>query len=651
VSAKLLVLDIETYYDPAYSLKKMTIPEYVHDDRFHAHGLAIRYPDGKAAFRPDMAAAVAELQETYGPELEAVTVVLHNSYFDLYVLAHRFGLHVRHFVDTMLLSYHVHGRRSKSGGQDASLKALADRYCLPAKGDLDFMCGVRNPTPQQAARLRDYAIGDVNITYELALRLLPGVTRPEVELPIMTHTVRLFVERSIRVDAPAVEPLRNKVEQAVSGWFRKAAVLPEEVSKNTRFTKLLKEALARTGRELPLKQGKKDLIPATAKKDPAMLAMLHDGDPVVEALANARVGKKSQDQILARLDTIERITAATGGSLPVHLIYYGAHTGRFTGGGGHNCQNLGRSDLGGQVRGLLVPDPGHVFIIGDFAQIEARITAWLANDQTLLEGFRQGRDLYAEEAAGVFGCPVRKPTDLDPPDVKAFMASRRQVGKTMVLGLGFGMGALRFMNSMRMDRHAAKLFLDRTMTPEKCAAIVRRFRSCHPAILRLWRTLEDAFWNAILGHGRSVAGLRFERRNTEVLVWLPSGRALRYPGARIEDVHRTMPYLDQNGHEAEFERDGPAIVYGRETDLYGGKITENVVQAAARDILVEAILKLEAMGWSVVLHVHDEVVVAAPEADAERAKSEVERVLNTTPAWAAGLPVSSELKVETRYTK
>lgn len=651
MSAKLLVLDLETYYGPDYSLKKMSIPEYVHDDRFRALGLAIRYPDGRAAFRPDAAAAIEELRGEYGPKLETVTVVLHNSYFDLYVLAHRFGLHIRNFIDTMLLSYHVHGRRSKSGGQDASLKALAKLYGLPAKGDLDFMFGVMNPTPQQAACLRDYAVNDVNITYGLALRLLPKVTRPKAELPIMSHTVKLLVEGGVNVDPSAIAPLRDKVKQEVAEWFAKADVSPEEISKNKSFVKLLREALARTGREVPMKQGTKGLIPATAKKDPAMSAMLHDGDPVVEALANARTGKKSQDQLVARLDRMQRITTATGGLLPVHLVYYGAHTGRFTASGGFNFQNLGRSDLGGEVRGLLEPAPGHVFVIGDLAQIEARITAWYARDHSSLEGFRQGRDLYSEEATGVFGCPVRKPSKEDPPDAKEFLGARRQVGKTMVLGLGFGMGGLRFMNSLRADPHAAKLFHDRTMTPEKCAKIVRGFRTSHPAIPKLWGALETAARNAILGRKQEVCGLCFEQKGSELLVRLPSGRALRYPDARIEDSHRTIRYLDENGDEAECQPSGPAIVCGRENNLYGGKLTENVVQATARDMLVDAILKLETMGWTVVFHVHDEVVVMAQEAEAERAKVDVERVLSATPEWAGGLPVSSEVMVVDRYTK
>ncbi len=651
MSLRLLVLDIETYFDSDYSLKKLTVPEYVHNGRFHAHGLAIRHPDGSTAFRPDIDTAIAELQKTYGSELGSVTVALHNSYFDLYVLAHRFGLRVRNFIDTMLLSYHVHGRRSKTGGQDASLMALAARYGLPAKGDLHFMSGVRNPSPQQLAQLANYSVNDVNITYELALRLLPNVTRPEVELPLIMHTVKLFVARGLCVDVAGIEPLRGKIAHVVDEWFTKAGVSPEEVSKNKRFVELLGEALARTGRELPLKRGKNGLIPATAKKDPAMSAMLNDEDPVVEALANARVGKKSQDQLLARLDKMERIAAATGGSLPIHLVYCGAHTGRFAGGGGFNSQNLGRSALGGEIRGLLVPKPGHVFVVGDLAQIEARITAWFACDHAILDGFRQGRDLYSEEATGVFGCQVRKPTKEDPPGVKEFLGPRRQVGKTMVLGLGFGMGGLRFMNSLRADRHAAKLFRDRTMTPEKCAEIVRRFRAGHPAIPMLWHSLEDALWNTILGHEQAVRGLRFEKRETEVLVWLPSGRALRYPKARIEDVHRTALYLDENGDEAEFERDGPAIVYGRENNLYGGKIAENVVQATARDVLVEAVLGLERAGWPVVLHVHDEAVVAVRADEADKARSDMASILNRPPPWATDLPVSSEVSVELHYTK
>ena len=180
-----------------------------------------------------------------------------------------------------------------------------------------------------------------------------------------------------------------------------------------------------------------------------MLALVDDDDPAVAALARARLQKKGQDQKLARLETLDRIATATGGFLPPLLVYAGSHTGRFAGGGQFNIQNLGRDGIGGRVRNLLIPQPEHAFVLGDFAQIEARIVAWFAGEQTMLEGFRDGRDLYCEFASTTFGREVRKPHADDPPDVKKTLVALRQVGKKSILGLGYGMGSLRFMNVLR----------------------------------------------------------------------------------------------------------------------------------------------------------------------------------------------------------
>ena len=217
------------------------------------------------------------------------------------------------------------------------------------------------------------------------------------------------------------------------------------------------------------------MIPAIAKTDATMQALLDDDDPVVEALAHARLNKKGEDQKLARLATLRNIAEATGGSLPPYLVYCGGHTGRFAGGGGFSVQNLGRDGLGAKIRGLFIPKPGHTFIIADLAQIEARITAWYASELEMLEAFAQNRDLYLEFAARVFGCEVRKPTERDPLSLHEHLVALRQVGKRAVLGLGFEMGAHKFMATLQSDIQAAKLFASGELSPLICSDIVRLF--------------------------------------------------------------------------------------------------------------------------------------------------------------------------------
>ena len=218
------VLDIESYYDRNFTLEKLTIPGYVHDPRFHIYGLAIRWPDGKCEFNQDVDEAVKELRTRFGQRLERTTIVCHHSQFDLYVLARCFDTHPRHFVDTMLLAYHVDGRLEKGEGKEASLKALAERYRLPPKGDLDFMSGVRHPNVEQLAKLSAYAKRDVELPAALVELFLPQVTRPEIELPLMMHTVRLFTERGIKVDVPRIDHLETEIRQESQDVLQKAGV-------------------------------------------------------------------------------------------------------------------------------------------------------------------------------------------------------------------------------------------------------------------------------------------------------------------------------------------------------------------------------------------------------------------------------------------
>jgi DNA polymerase len=658
----LLTLDFETYYDAAFSLKRLTIPEYVHDARFHVHGLAIRHPDGRAEFRADVHAVLDELQALYGADLGNAIVLFHNASFDLYILTHYYRIRIRHFVDTMLLSHNVNGRRD-TGGVGASLKALAGHHRLQSKTDLSFMAGVRNPNPEEFAALSKYACNDVEITFQLALHLLPKVTRPEVELRIMAHSVRLFTDRFITVATNAIPALQQRIQNETASWLQQAGVMAEDAAKDGRFASLLEKALARTGRRLPLKPGKNGPIPAISKKDQAMLALLDDDAPVVSALAHARLEKKGECQLLAKLETLRRVSTATGGRLPVHLTYGGAHTLRFSGGQKFNIQNLGKSGFGLEMRHLLSARDGCKLVIGDLAQIEARVLAWLAGETDLLFAFAQGQDIYCDFASELLDERIRKSTKDDSDDVKRHFDSRRQLGKFAILGLGYAMGPLRCMNTLRADRITAPLFAAGVLSPLKCREVVRTYRRRFARITKLWDALEVGFRCAMSGSMERVDRITFERREEfpeasgvekfVMLAWLPSGRALRYPRPRLENEERTIRFLDASGDEAEFTPGGDSIAYGHGSgiSLYGGKLAENIVQAIARDILVESILRMEHGGYPVLFHVHDEVILEVESSRATTASEVLKTVLRTPPQWAAGLPLDADVRISHRYGK
>lgn len=637
----LLILDFETYFDTEYTLASLTIPEYVHDPRFHVHGLAIREPDGTCRFETDVPSAFHNLQARYGRALERCTVVCHNAAFDGYVLAHRYGIVPTYLIDTLLLAHHVHGRKDKGRGASASLKELALRYGLEPKGDVSFLRGIRFPTAPQLDALRAYAIHDVELTHAVALNLLPQISRPGVELRLMRHTLDLFIQRSVRVDVDAIPAMIAEHERAVQAHLLALGATETDLSSPKRFGALLTTALAKTDRTIPLKQGTRGLIPAIAKDDEPMLALREDPDPAVRALVQARLEKTSRSTQRARLETLRGIVQATGGVLPVTLQYYGAHTGRFSGGGRFNIQNLGRDGTGADIRRLLIARPGHRFVIADWSQIEARILAVLADDKALLAAFAAGRDVYSEYASRCFGREVRKPRPEDAPDVAGELKAMRHVGKTAVLALGFGEGAARFDAHLRCQPLIAPLFASGMLSLERCAEIVYGFRDDHPGYPQLWWELEEAFRGAMDGAPREIGFLRLERRGTAVVVTLPSSREIRYENPSLV-VANERSFVNREGETSTFTPDLPSIQVGN-ASLYGSKLCENVVQAIARDLLADTILALEAEGCPVAFHIHDEVVLEAQEEAVDETRRILHRIMTSPPPWLPGIPLACEM--------
>jgi DNA polymerase len=317
------------------------------------------------------------------------------------------------------------------------------------------------------------------------------------------------------------------------------------------------------------------------------------------------------------------LASASGGDrLRGCFRFFGAHTGRWTG-SGVQPQNLPREHLdsdaeveaaildlalglGGEattlkalVRPMFLVDGAVV----DYAAIEARVLSWLAGEEWALEAFRVGRDIYVETAERMGGLT-------------------RFQGKVAVLALGYngGTAALRRMGAEGDD--AALQYL------------VTQWRRANPAVVEMWKTMEQAFW---LG-GKVGEHLRVERtRPGSRYIHLPSGRSIAY-----HEVTRSAVETEY-GPKMRIQFVDPRR--GFRTDTYGGKLSENVTQAVARDLLAEALVRLDAAGLTVVGHVHDEVLVEGGSVD------EVTKWMTQQPDWAAGLPLDGEGFTCGRYKK
>jgi DNA polymerase bacteriophage-type len=273
--------------------------------------------------------------------------------------------------------------------------------------------------------------------------------------------------------------------------------------------------------------------------------------------------------------------------------------------------------LGSLCRPTLRAAPGSRFLVSDFSQIEARVVAWLAGAKSLVEQFRLKQDPYYVMATRIY-----------PGKEIAKKGTERELGKRAVLGCGFGMGAKKFKDSAKRE---ANLDIEFQLA-KRC---VDTYRATYPEIPRYWRLINDAAIAAVNSRQDTWAGLvRFRVDREWLYAVLPSGRELAYYKPRIDWDHEfNRPSLSYMGVDGQSD-----MAYRERT--YGGKLTENVVQAIARDIMVETILKLEARGYATVFSVHDEVIFEMP--IGEGSLEEVESVMRETVWFAPDLPVEAK---------
>lgn len=268
------------------------------------------------------------------------------------------------------------------------------------------------------------------------------------------------------------------------------------------------------------------------------------------------------------------------------------------------------------IRTAFVPAPGHRLIISDFSAIEARVVAWLAGEQWRLEVFKSHGKIYEASASQMFKVPIEQITKGSP---------LRQKGKIAELALGYqgGVGALINMGA-----------LDMGLSEEELPQLVAAWRAANPAIVQFWRDVEEAALRAVKDR-TSVElhhGLVFSYESDILFIRLPSGRRLSYIKPRIE--------RDEQFGKLGVTYDGTE--FGKWTRLrtYGGKLTENIVQAVSRDCLAEALLRLAAFGYRIIFHVHDEVVLEMP--IGVGSVKEVEEIMAQPIPWAPGLPLASD---------
>ena len=658
-SEVLVTLDFETFFSKDYTLRTLTTEAYIRDPRFEVLGVGVKVGNAPSVwleeedFR-DWASRV---------DWSRVSLLAHHAHFDGFILSHHYGVRPRFWLCTLSMARALHGTAR------AGLEYLAPKYGVGAKGkELDNAKGKRRGdfTPEEFEALGGYCNNDVELTRAILDKMARGF--PVEELWLIDTTIRAFTEPVFVADLAVLSKALTEEREKKARFLERSGATAEVLGSSDKFAALLREL----GEEPPTKpspkkknpDGSPQMIPAFSKSDPGMQALLEHPDDGIRFLAEARLSVKST---IIETRTERLIGIAKRGPVPFYLRYCGAHTHRWSGGDKMNPQNFNR---GGALRAAILAPPGHSLVVADSGQIEARVVAWLARQMELLETFRRNDaidgDFYSDEGSRYFGRKLsKKETPVE-----------RQVAKSMVLGLGFQMGWTKFAGELlkgmlgappvrftledakrygvdvhafapangdewqRGRRRAVETMISRTPFPERLihSAVtyhfVQLYRRTNRKIADLWDRMKGALARMEPDQGPEVRGkygpLVFKRH----AIVKPGGLTLHYPGLKTSGSG--FSYLGGKS--------------GREhARIYGGLLTENVVQSLARDIVAEQALWIRAAGYRIGTTTHDEIVCVVPDSRAEECLSLMLQRMKTPPSWCADLPLNASGGIAKSY--
>lgn len=602
----MVTLDFETFYDKDFSLSKMTTEEYVRDPRFEVIGVAVKVNDGPTEwFSGDFVQTLMWLKQF---DWDNHFVLAHNAMFDAAILTWRFGIRPKAWLDTLSMARAMLGPTTS-----VSLANLAQQFGLGAKGtEVNDAKGMRRAdfSDEQLALYGQYCCNDVDLTYALYKEL--DAAFPTKEKKLIDLTIRMFSDPVLIMDVPRLHSHLADVKARKQQLFEEAKITPEVLNSNKKFAALLESF----GVTPPMKVSPttEKLTYAFAKSDEDFTLLLEHEDERVQAIVAARIGAKST---LEETRTERFITIADHTDehfLPIPLKYYAAHTGRWGGSDSVNLQNLpSRGAQGGKLKRCITAPEGHMIIDCDSSQIEARVLAWLAGQSDLLLRFERKDDVYKYMASMIYN---KYPDDVT--------SEERFIGKTTVLGAGYGMGAVKFQAQLRN--------MGKYVDHDTCKHIITMYRRTNTRIALWWSHLNQVL-ECMIGERQytvddsgiltlSPLGMGIE---------LPNKLFLNYPGLRRE-----------NNSEFSYQ-----ARYGRNR-IYGGKVAENLCQAVARCIIGEQMIEI-AKKYRVVLTVHDAIACVVSESEAEEARAYIEQCMRTPPPWATGLPLNCESGMARTY--
>lgn len=635
-----LSIDIETYSD--VDLPKCGVYKYVEGD-FHILLFAYAFDDEEVKI-VDLACG-EELPQEVLDAIDDPNVIkwAWNAQFERTCIGHYLGrvlspdswrCSMVHAASLSLpLSLKEAAKALKTGEQKDKAGENLIRYfsvpCKPTKANGGRTRNLPEHNPEGWQQFKDYCVQDVRTERDIRKRL-------EV-FPMLEHEWDYY-HMDQRINDRGVLIDRQLVEQAIACDLMLSDAMTKKAYEltgleNPNSVSQLKTWLQERGIEVD-SLGKKDVA--------AMITDLDKHSCDQEALDMLKLRLQMAKSSVKKYQAADRCTCADGRARGLFQFSGANRTQRWSG-RNIQLQNLPQNHistldearelvkmgcfdmvesiygntpdiLSQLIRTMLIAKPGHKFIVADFSAIEARVLAWLAGEEWRMEAFKNGEDIYCASASQMFGVPVVK---------HGINGELRQKGKVAELACGYG-GAAGALISMGA--------LDMGLSEEELPDLIDDWRSSNPKIVQFWWDIEKAAIESIKDHkDRQVGRIGVSFSNNTLWLQLPSRRRLAYVKPKLQPnrfgrLSITYEGLGQNNKWSRIE-------------TYSGKLVENITQATARDLLAEAMWRIEKAGFDIVGHVHDEVILEVPEEDVT--VENVCQIMNQNPRWADGICLSS----------
>jgi hypothetical protein len=619
----IVTLDFETYFSTEYSLKKKNYNTsgYIRDPQFKVQCVGIKVGTAPVLWYRDVHVADA----LSAVDWKNVALLCHNCAFDGFILSDRYGIVPAYYLDTLSMARAIHSNSIRAG-----LDAVCTFYGVGNKlpDVLEKTKGVRELSDDLMVQLGQYCAVDTELCRLIFDKMQSQI--PDREFDLIDLTLRMFNEPRLLVDTPRAQKALEDELRERDRLIADAGVDKTVLRSSEQFAQALTNADPTLVVPTKWSEKQKKMVYAFAKGDLDFMELAEDHNPRVRALVRGRLASKSTIGETRAIRFLE--AGKNGAKLPVLLNYCGAHTTRWSAGNKMNMQNLRR---GGELRKSILAPPGHMIVACDSSQIEARVLAWLADHFKMLAAFKAwddgtGPDVYKAMASMIYGKPVEEITK-----------DERFLGKVVVLAAGYGMGADKYEYTLAAGSMGPAVIVPN----DRCRQIINAFREKNAPYPTLWAKMEMMLVRMVVRSPTTFKVLEVTKNNS---IRLPNGLYLNYPGLEANFDPNEEKYSDFRYYTLEEQMKKRRGEPAKGKKIYGGLLTENVVQALARVIVADQMLEI-ARELPVVTMTHDEVICVVPERDVAQAEQFMLTEMRRTPSWCPELPLNAEAESGERY--